>query len=81
MNKVIFYTGIYKAAISDIIGCETVLLHLLEGIKSLVDLIHLAECFNKNAISHSRWVDLLFNHVLESSDCTIDILESYTCIN
>jgi hypothetical protein len=81
MNKVIFDTGIDKAAISNIIGCETILLHLLEGSEGLVDLIHLAECFNENAISDSRGVDLLINHVLESSHCTIDILESYTCIN
>jgi hypothetical protein len=81
MNKVIFYTGIDKAAVSHIIGRETVLLHLLEGSEGLVYLIHLAESFNENAISHSRGVDLLLNHVLESSHCTIDILESHTCIN
>jgi len=81
MNKAIFDTGINKATISNIIGCETILLHFLESIEGLVDLVHLPECFYQNTICHCGRVDLFLNHVLESRDSTINILESYTCIN
>jgi len=50
MNKAILDTGINQAPISDVVWCKSALFHLLKGIESLVYLVHLAKCFNEDAI-------------------------------
>ncbi len=81
MNKVIFNTGINKAAISNIIGCETILLHFFESIECLINLVHLPKCFYQYTISHCGRFYFFLDHVLECRHSTINILKSYTSIN